>query len=77
MVSWLKLRLKSNPARSDYSLERILEIVDRELKKLNCANDLDDQNELPTANDLDEQNELPAVSKRPKTARADRLSALS
>ncbi|XP_034672402.1 uncharacterized protein LOC117903980 [Vitis riparia] len=65
MVSWLKLRLKSNPTRSDNSRKRILEIVDRGLKKLNYVNGLNDQNELP------------AGSKRPKTGRADRLSALS
>lgn len=65
MVSWLKLRLKSNPTRSDNSRKRILEIVDRGLKKLNYVNDLNDQNELP------------AGSKRPKTGRAHRLSALS
>ncbi|RVX00217.1 hypothetical protein CK203_026633 [Vitis vinifera] len=65
MVSWLKLRLKSNPTRSDNSRKRILEIVERGLKKLNYVNDLNDQNELP------------AGSKRPKTGRADRLSALS
>lgn len=65
MVSWLKLRLKSNPTRNDNCRKRILEIVDRGLKKLNCVSDLDDQNDPPT------------VSKKPKTEQADKLSALS